>query len=107
MVGRMLYRDVVPYDVPTSLEALHGPSAGVLKLPVTVHWGPRHAFDLGQPGLLRAAYRAIVRDGTSTDQETLLNAVLLRRVWSQLVLPGRCRDLWEATFPELVSEAGP
>ena len=65
------------------------------------------AFDLGQPGLLRAAYRAIVRDGTSTDQETLLNAVLLRRVWSQLVLPGRCRDLWEATFPELVSEAGP
>lgn len=101
MTSKVLYRDVVPYSVPSSLDALRGPSAGVLELPITVHWGPRKSFDLERPGLLRAAYRAVVREGTVADQEALLNAELLRRVWPELVLPDRCRELWESAFPEL------
>jgi len=99
--GRVLYRDVVPYDTPTSLAALHGPASGPVELPVTVHWGPRRVFDLDDPGLRSAAYRAIVREGTPADQEALLNADLLRELWGELILPDRCRQLWETRFPEL------
>lgn len=104
MAERVLYRDIVPYEVPSSFDALRGPATGMLELPITVHWGPRRVFDLDRLGLRRAAYRAIVREGTAADQEALLNAGLLKQVWPELVLPERCRTLWETTFPEL---AGP
>jgi hypothetical protein len=48
------------------------------------------------------AYENIVREGSSRRQEELLNADLLRRVSSRLRLPRRCRDAWQACFPELV-----
>jgi hypothetical protein len=44
-----------------------------------------------------------VREGTSEVQEELLNAGLLCEVWLDLVLPERCRTLWEDRFPVLVS----
>jgi hypothetical protein len=101
VTSKALYRDVVPYDAPVSLNDLRGPGSGLLELPVTVHWGPRRVFDLDQPALVRAAYRAIVREGTPQVQESLLNADLLRRTWADLVLPVRCQALWETRFPEL------
>lgn len=103
MTGKVLYRDIVPYDVPMSLEALGGPVSGTIELPMTVHWGPRRVFDLNEPALRRAAYRAIVREGTSDVQEALLNAEVLREIWPDLVLPDRCRALWEARFVELAA----
>lgn len=66
--------------------------------------GPRWVSDLDRPGLRRAAYRAIVREGASEVQEELLNADLLRGVWPDLVLPDRCRQLWESRFPELAAQ---
>lgn len=103
MADKVLYKDVVPYEVPSSLDALRGPATGVLELPITVHWGPRRTFDLDRPGLRRAAYRAIVREGTREVQQELLNADLLRQVWNELILPERCQRLWEETFPDLAS----
>jgi len=103
--SRVLYRDIVPYDTPTSLGALHGPESGMLEVPVTVHWGPRRVFDLDQPALRRAAYRAIVREGTPDVQEALLNESLLRQLWPELVLPDRCRQLWEDRFPTLAASS--
>lgn len=50
---------------------------------------------------LRSAYRALVRDGTTAVQEDFLNGALLRRVWSALILPERCRHVWESRFPDL------
>lgn len=100
---RVLYRDIVPYDVPSSLDVLHGPASGLLAVPVTVHWGPRRVFDLNDPGQRRAAYRAIVREGTPEVQAELLNAGLLRELWPDLVLPERCRALWEERFPALAA----
>jgi hypothetical protein len=99
--GKVLYRDIVPYETPSSLDALHGPASGLLEVPVTVHWGPRRVFDLDEPASLRAAYRAIVREGTPDVQEALLNAELLRATWGELVLPERCRRTWEDRFPVL------
>lgn len=103
LAQKILYKDIVPYDTPSSLSALHGPDAGIVDVPITVHWGPRHAFDLDDAGQRRAAYRAIVREGTPDVQEALLNTGLLRQLWPELVLPARCRSLWEARFPELTA----
>lgn len=34
--ARVLFRDVLPYEMPSSLAALHRPAEGVIPLPVTV-----------------------------------------------------------------------
>lgn len=103
MTDRVLYKDIVPYDTPTSLDALLGPATGILEVPITVHWGPRRRFDLDDPYDVQAAYRAIVREGTSEIQEQLLNTVVLRRLWGKLMLPERCRQTWEERFPDLAA----
>ena len=81
---RVLYQDVIPYETPSSLGALAGPSEGTLTLPVTVHWGPDATVDLSTADGVEKAYESLVREGTSQQQEALLNADLLRRVWPQL-----------------------
>ncbi|WP_308465315.1 transcriptional regulator [Rathayibacter soli] len=101
MAQKILYQDIVPYETPSWLSALRGPASGMIEIPITVHWGPRHVFDLDDTGQRRAAYRAIVREGTPEVQEALLNVRLLRQLWPELVLPVRCRTLWETRFPEL------
>ena len=103
MTDKVLFRDIVTYEVPSSLAALHGPSSGLIELPITVHWGPHRTFDLDDDGQRRAAYRAIVREGTPEVQERLLDETLLRREWAALVLPERCRATWHAAFPELAA----
>lgn len=102
-MGKVLYKDIVPYETPSALSALHGPASGLLELPITVHWGPRRVVDLDQPAQLRAAYRAVVREGTAEEQEALLDESLLRRVWPELTLPERCRQVWQERFPELAA----
>lgn len=97
----VLYADLVPYDVPSSLDALHGPSTGVLTLPLHLWWTPSPTFDLTDRGDVLTAYRAVVREGRSSDQEALLNKAVLVEVWRDLRLPARCRSTWEQAFPEL------
>lgn len=104
-MARVLYRDTVPYETPSSLSALRGPDSGTLDLPIDVYWGPSHSFDLTETGERRMAYRALVREGTPAIQEALLNRALLLAEWAHLILPGRCQALWEERFPEL-AQAG-
>jgi hypothetical protein len=99
--NRVYYRDTIPYDTPSSLDALHGPAAGVLTLPITVYWGPQREFDLSDHDAVLKAYRNIVREGTTAVQEATLHAATLQRVWHGLQLPTRCRTIWETQFPEL------
>jgi len=98
---RVLMRDVIPYEVVGSLDALRGPGEGVLRLPHHVYWGPQADCDLGRPEGVFKAYQAVLREGTRADQELLLNAGLLVKVWEALMLPVRVRDLWENKFPQL------
>lgn len=100
---RVFYRDIIPYDTPSSLDALRGPETGLLTLPVTVHWGPERTVDLSTEHGLTKAYRNLVREGSSEQQEAMLNATLLKRVWPDLILPARCRQAWESRFPELAA----
>ena len=106
VTARVLYQDVIPYDTPSSIEALIGPGDGVLVLPITVHWGPAPTADLSTPDGVAKAYESLVREGTTQQQEELLNAELLRRVWPGLRLPQRCRDLWESRLPDLRRRRG-
>lgn len=101
MEAHVLYQDVIPYETPSSLEALHGPAGGVLILPRTVYWGPDPSADLDTSSGRLKAYRNLIREGTSDVQEALLNADLLRQVWPDVILPQRCRALWESRFPDL------
>jgi hypothetical protein len=101
MAERVLFKDVVPYDTPSSLSALKGPAAGVIELPLAIYWGPRRLYDLSDCHDLRSAYQALVREGTPDIQEATLNKKLLRRVWPALMLPERCRHIWESRFPDL------
>lgn len=98
MAERVLFQDLIPYDVPASLT---GPSAGTMVLQHSIHGGPDRAVDLDSHAGRSKAYRAIVREGTSAQQEALLNADLLRELGDDLRLPTRCRTVWETRFPEL------
>lgn len=101
MSSRVHYRDIVPYDVPASLDDLRGPADGSITLPRHIYWGPREDFDLENSALLRKAYRAIIREGSADEQVELLNLMLLKRCWNDLILPVVCRRKWEKRFPEL------
>ena len=104
MTDRVLYQDVIPYEMPSSLAALHGPTEGVVALPLTVYWGPDATADLSTPDGVEKVYENLIREGTNDLQEALLNVGLPSRVcWPQLRLPKRCRDSWEARFPELAA----
>lgn len=99
---RIHVRDVKPYAIPTDLAELTGPTSGVITLPHSVLWAPGDGrVDLDAPGGVALAYRAVLAEGTLEDQARLLNAALLRTVWTQLLLPRRVRDLWENRFPQL------
>jgi hypothetical protein len=107
-VARVLFQDVVPYAVPSSLGALRGPSGGLVELPISAYWGPDRVFDLDRDGDLLDVYQALVRDGGADAQEEFLNGRLLLGVWGRLALPDRCRAKWEASFPKLgAARAGP
>lgn len=101
MTDRVLIQDVVPYELPSSLDELRGPGSGVLQLPQSVHWGPDPGADLSTRDGVQKAYGALIREGTASQQAHLLNRHLLLNSWTVLRLPQRCRALWEARFPEL------
>jgi hypothetical protein len=103
--ARVFYRDLKPYDVPDRLDDLRGPNDGRMELPLNVYWGPEAIVDLDTPGGVVKAYQAALREGRVADQVELLNRDLLVKIWPELLLPVRLRDLWESRFPELAVAA--
>ena len=100
---RVLFQDIKPYAVPSSLDDLYGPAEGVLHLPRNVYWGPMSTVDLSAQGGISKAYQAVLREGREIDLVMLLNRDVLLRSWAGLMLPDRVRDLWETRFPELAA----
>jgi hypothetical protein len=95
------YADTVPYELPTSLGALRGPTGGLVEVDTNIDTAPLRVYDLGKPGRVYSLYQATVRDGYTHQQEAILNRETLLRLWRELWLPPRCRAAWEAKFPEL------
>lgn len=99
---RVFFRDVKPYEVPDSLDPLHGPAGGVVQLSHSVLWAPGGGrVGLDEPGGTAMAYQAVLAEGTVADQVSVLNRDRLVVVWAELMLTRRIRDLWEGRFPEL------
>jgi hypothetical protein len=101
VMEKVFYRDTKPYHTPRSLTSLKGPSRGLLAIPHSVFWSPERSVNLDVPGGIPMAYQAILSEGTSEEQESLLNEDVLCRYWDELVLPVRIRTLWETRFPAL------
>ena len=99
--SRVFFRDIKPYDVPSTLTELGGPAGGLLELPHSVYWGPERKVDLDTASGIRKAYQAVLREGTVEEQAAILNRDVLLHEWAELALPDRVRVMWESRFPEL------
>jgi hypothetical protein len=96
---RTASRAVVVVD---DLTRLHGPTAGVVTLPITLNWTPRKHYDLANEAAQRSLYQVVLREAHAEDEiETYLNADLLRRLWRSLTLPRAVREFWESQHPVL------
>ena len=98
----MFFRDVKPYIVVESLDQLHGPAGGAVELSHSALWAPGGGrVELDEPGGTALAYQAVLAEGTVEDLTRVLNRGRLIAVWSELMLPRRVREMWEARFLEL------
>ena len=98
---RVRFIDIKPYAVVASLDELCGPETGMIHLPHRVRWQDDKDVDISDLGGARMAYQALLAEGDETVQAQLLNRRVLQRIWPQLHLDQRVRDLWESRFPEL------
>jgi len=98
---RVRYGDLIEYDTPDSLDDLHGPVTGTVRVKPHIDTSPNPVYDLGNDGLRWHLYSAVVWEGTPREQADILDRQVLVDLWSPLNLPRRCRALWEDKFPEL------
>lgn len=89
-------RDV---ELPRDLSELHGPTTGVIRLPLRLYWsGPdpeRVEWDAANPADRRWLYEIVLREGTLDDQRELINSAELARLWDSLYLPPHIRRAWQ------------
>ncbi|MGX1546967.1 hypothetical protein [Streptomyces adustus] len=102
-----LYREKFRRRLPESLDELHGPSDGVVELPLHMAWSGMTSYDLGRPRQRMGLYRAVLHEGLHDDLPRYLNQDLLIQLWPVLrTLVGRTvRSVWEDAFPQLASRS--
>lgn len=85
------------------LADLHGPTEGMVELPLWMYWSsPGHEFDLGDPDMRSWLYQTVLREACSAEDLTIyLAADILIGLWPQLYLPQGIRDAWEERHPVL------
>ncbi|MFF1451129.1 hypothetical protein ACFVYF_23770 [Streptomyces sp. NPDC058274] len=100
-----LYQEKFRRRLPESLDELHGPTEGVVELPLHVAWSGMASYDLGKPRQRMGLYRTVLHEGLSDDLPRYLNRDLLLQMWPVLrTLVGRTvRTVWEDGFPELAA----
>lgn len=98
------FGDTIPYQVPDSLDDLHGPSTGQVRVGPNIDTSLNPVWDLDVEGRRWGLYSAVVRDGIVDEQCAILNRRLLLELWTTLNLPARCRSVWERRFPDLAQE---
>jgi hypothetical protein len=91
-----------PYAVAESLDLLHGPSSGTVRLPQHLNWSGNAEYDLDAPGRVVDLYRTVLIEAASPqDLYAYLDAGMLRRLWALMWLPSALRRAWELRFPVL------
>ncbi|MEH0417948.1 hypothetical protein [Streptomyces sp. B21-083] len=100
-----LYREKFRRRLPESLDELHGPTHGVVELPLHVAWSGMTSYDMGNPRQRMGLYRTVLHEGLHDDLPRFLDQNLLLQMWPVLrTLVGRTvRTVWEDAFPQLAS----
>jgi hypothetical protein len=102
-----LYREKFRLRLPESLDELHGPTQGVVELPLHMAWSGMTSYDLSKPRQRMGLYRTVLHEGLHDDLPRYLNQDLLLQLWPVLrTLVGRTvRTVWEDAFPQLATRA--
>ncbi|MFC9063044.1 hypothetical protein ACFTXB_34210 [Streptomyces sp. NPDC057074] len=100
-----LYREKFRRRLPESLDELHGPTQGIVELPLHMAWSGMTSYDMGKPRQRMGLYRTVLHEGLRDDLPRYLNEDLLLELWPVLrTLVGRTvRAVWENAFPQLAS----
>jgi len=96
------YEEFLPYPTPESLDEFQGPPSGIIRVDHNICTSPNPVFDLSDERSVKSLYAATLRDGSVTQQVQIINRDRFLEVWPELNLPGKCLDVWETKFPELV-----
>ncbi|MFI1937169.1 hypothetical protein ACH44C_08220 [Streptomyces purpureus] len=100
-----LYLEKFRRRLPESLDELHGPTHGVVELPLHLAWSGMTSYDLSKPRQRMGLYRTVLHEGLHDDLPLYLSQDLLLQLWPVLrALVGRTvRTVWEDAFPQLAS----
>ncbi|MGN9793372.1 hypothetical protein ACTMTU_20045 [Streptomyces sp. OZ13] len=100
-----LYREKFRQRLPEALDELHGPTQGVVELPLHMAWSGMTSYDMSKPRQRTGLYRTVLHEGLRDDLPQYLNRDLLLQMWPVLrTLVGRTvRAVWEDAFPQLTS----
>ncbi|MET8978046.1 hypothetical protein ABZX85_20775 [Streptomyces sp. NPDC004539] len=98
-----LYQEKFRRRMPDSLDELHGPTHGVVDLPLHMAWSGMTSYGLGKPRQRMGLYRTVMHEGLHDDLPRYLDEDLLLQLWPVLrTLVGRTvRTVWEDAFPEV------
>lgn len=94
--------DSLVYLVPDAFEDLQGPAAGSVELPLHLDWGPERTYNVDDDGSCSVLYQLTLQNSGSIEEICrIVQAERLTALWPTMILPARCRQLWETSFPEL------
>ncbi|SCF98970.1 hypothetical protein GA0115254_131595 [Streptomyces sp. Ncost-T10-10d] len=95
------YREKFRRHLPQSLDELHGPTQGVVELPLHMAWSGLTSYDMSKPRQRMGLYRTVLHEGLRGDLPHYLNRDPLLQMWPVLrTLVGRTVCVaWEGAFP--------
>jgi hypothetical protein len=89
--------DAYARRLPSSLEALRGPAAGVIELPLHVAWSGRRVYDVGREDQRLVLYALLLAEAPREDLERFVHRESLVSIWPRLrrLLGPHARREWE------------
>ncbi len=83
--------------LPSSLEDLRGPAAGVIELPLHVAWSGRRVYDVGREDQRLVLYALLLAEAPREDLERFVHCESLVSIWPRLrrLLGPHARREWE------------
>jgi hypothetical protein len=89
--------DAYARRLPSSLEDLRGPAAGVIELPLHVAWSGRRAYDVGREDQRLVLYALLLAEAPREDLERFVHRESLVSLWPRLrrLLGPHARREWE------------
>lgn len=100
--SRHTVADSLVYLVPDAFNDLQGPVTGTVKLPLHLDWGPERTYQVNDEGSCSVLYQLTLQNSGSIEEICrIVHPGRLTALWPTMILPNRCRQLWEKSFPQL------